>query len=407
MLRMARATTLVMMAVLVLPWGSGARAAAETRPLDIGPTAWFTARTDEALPPALVSEFPPEIVCILVPESCTTEFQEATQPAEDAVSGTDVPAGPVQPVAPATVPVGLLGGTLRYASLMRFDIPDPPSEPFVETFDLILSEDVITYAVESPAFRESVRAAVAQAPFLTALGEDPSSAEPQTHAFMRLFNQIASGDAPLLEPEPTGIEVCAVAADWEAGENLPASQLPELDCAFGANGRRAEDGTWTFDLSLAVQAWLDGTIRNNGIYIGPVSAANLEYGDPDLSANFQVSLAAAQDSAADPPVARVEYSSVEPAPTSADTSTFAPASIGPAPPPVPAGPVAAPPPTQAQPAQTEPASAQEPFFPARFWLLIPLGLAVAVLFSNALEPAASAAGRAGALTRLTQTGSAA
>lgn len=386
-------------------------APADTQPAGVGKTAWYTQHSSDALPPVLFREFPPGLVCLLVPDACNDDAAVVTAPIDAVVRGLDIPPGPVQPVAPGTLPVGLLGGYPRFSSYLQFPAPDVPADREIERFELVLHEDGVNYAMESPAFRGVLRAAIA-------LESDPSPEH-----FTKLLSSMADGETAVLVPEPTGVEACPVLEAWDEGENLDGREQPERDCIFGANGVRGEDGSWTFDLTYAAQSWVDGTVENHGVYVGPVSPQNVEYGDADPSTNFQISFAGPDAEPALQPAVRLvlRERGAEPTPVPA-TGSIDPGpglAAGPAPdfaggvevaesgvfepgdgtPPVsapgaevPAEPVSAP-----VPAKSAPGS-----LPWPAWLLLPLGLSGAALFARAAEAdVGSAPQRSGVLERLT------
>lgn len=399
--------------------GSAAAQTDEPQPATVEREGWYTAKTSDAFPAILTSEFPPGVVCILVPESCGEDARQVTGPISEGLTGVEVPGGPVQPVPPGALPVGLFGGETRYASVMEIALPPAPANPFVEKFELVVHEAAPGFAVESPAFREVVRAFVSQA----------SEGSRGPGPFQRALEQVVGQEAALLDPEPTGIEACPVTQPWEPGENQEAEQLPERDCAFGTNGVRGEDGTWTFDLTFAMQAWLEGTIPNHGVYFGPVGPENLEYGDPDFSANFVLYMAGSEaEEGQEPayrfaategfdedfgPVGGTAPSQPGPAP-GGGSSGFSPAPSG--------GPVFddgteagagdVPGPDTAAGDATEPepqaraddiTETSPSGIPGRMWLLLPLGLGCAALFARAVgsQPVPAGATRRGALSRLT------
>jgi hypothetical protein len=60
--------------------------------------------------------------------------------------------------------------------------------------------------------------------------------------------------------EDAAIVACPIVDFWAGGENGSWDTLPEFDCASGtAAGVRAEDGTWTFDLTAIGALWFDAT----------------------------------------------------------------------------------------------------------------------------------------------------
>lgn len=87
------------------------------------------------------------------------------------------------------------------------------------------------------------------------------------------------------------IVACPVTAFFAPEENGALADAPEADCeAAQAEGTRADDGTWTFDLAPIADAWLDpfGTLNPNGIRL-----------DPGGETSFQVSLTGMEDATFD------------------------------------------------------------------------------------------------------------
>ena len=368
--------------------------------------AYYTAPSSTALPPTVVREFPPGVVCLLAPPFCGEATKSLTGPL-GLNTGLPVPALPEQalpqPVEPGSLPVALFGGVPRYTSTLRFDLPDIPAGSLVSRFDLVLSEGDLSYALESPAFRAAVLAAVVQVE-----ERDPAK-------LTEALAEAARSTDPLRTNKPTGVEACLLTATWAPGPSQAADVQPARDCIFGATGVRDLDTrTWTFDLSSIVQAWVDGTYPNEGSYLGPLAAENLAVGDPDFSTNFIVSLRGAESADDQRPRFRAAF---EPGLLDMGPLDLAPLTgVGP----IGGGPVASvdafSPAPAPRPAAPRPATGtgtggeviqpglvgrSQPRTPWYVWLLVPLGLAGLVLFERAAESTPSAeAVRAGALTRL-------
>ena len=394
---------------------------ATTEPAKVEREAYYTAPADGAVPATLTNELPPGIVCILVPQVCSSQTGQITGPLGTAVApvtGADLPdyESP-QPVQPGNLPVGMLGGKPRYTSYVKFTLPAIPAGSIIDKFDLVLSETDVSYALESPAFRQAILSGL--------VAYQTQSPE----AFTNYVGSVAEMTTPLAANAPTGIELCAVSAAWPAGESQDATTQPAKDCIFGANGVRDAAGVWTFDLSLLAQAWLDGTTPNEGVYLGPLGAENLAFGDPDTSTNWQVSLGGAKT--ATPPklvyafsegfgddatfeevteeltledadlgdgdiVGSVDTFSGGVFDPAVDTSSFSGVSTPRA------TPVASPrTPTASGPIRAQLAGESRPQSPWWLWLLLPLGLVLVYAYGRSLEQAPPV-GRAGggALTRL-------
>jgi hypothetical protein len=85
------------------------------------------------------------------------------------------------------------------------------------------------------------------------------------------------------------VRACPVTSFLAPESNGSPENLPEENCDVAhADGVRAADGTWTFDLTAIAAAWLDpfGTVEPNGLRLDPV-------GDPP--ATFQVSFTGYED----------------------------------------------------------------------------------------------------------------
>jgi hypothetical protein len=302
--RLGRAAGVVLAAVSLVGIFVPARAQTSgdgptEEPAKVEREAYFTAPSNGALPATLTKEFPPGIACILAPQVCSS----TTQPITGAIGGVVAPVtgtklpdaqGP-QPVQPGTLPVGMLGGKPRYTSYLKVTLPAIPSGSLVDRFDLVLTQTDVSYALESPAFRAAILAGL----------EAYETKDPAT--FTEFVGSVANQTNPLAETAPTGLELCAVTAAWRAGGSQDAATQPAKDCIFGANGvYDAAAKTWTFDLSLLAQAWLDGTTPNEGVYLGPIGAENLAFGDPDTSTNWQISLGGG--TSATPPKLRYAFS---------------------------------------------------------------------------------------------------
>lgn len=399
---------------------------AKTEGAAVDREAYYTAEADGAIPATLTSEFPPGIVCIVVPQACGTQAEPITSPigqVTEPVFDASIPDYQApQPVEPGTLPVGMLGGKPRHTSYLKFALPNIPEGSLVDRFDLILSQAAVSYALESPAFRQAILAGL-----VTYQTRSPDE-------FTKFVGDVATMTTPLADTSPTGIELCAVTAAWPAGESLDASTQPARDCVFGANGvYDAEDETYTFDLSLLVQAWLDGTTPNEGVYLGPIGADNLAFGDPDTSTNWQVSLGGkgASDEADRPKIRYAfsegfaddgstfedlagemtlddggvaeDFGAVVPASDPFSTTGFDSSAL--------AGGTASPAAEVTQPGPRPAlrgtlAAESSPRSPWWLWLLLPTGLGLAYVFSRSLEqvPPTGREGR-GALSRLMATAS--
>lgn len=394
-----------------------ARAVTASEPAKVTREAYFTHPITQATPPLLRNGFPPATACLVaglvgVPQVCGTEVQQVAA-LLGLSDGLPVPITPdgdlAQPIAlPGTTPVGMLAGQQRYVSLLALGLPALPEGERFGSFELVLHQEGFNFAIESPALRDLVLQIVAQLE-----DQDPQKiADSLTKAL--------SGEIPLATQTITGIEACPAVQGWTAGRAqgaaLDGTRLPDVDCQIGTTGTfDAATGTWTFDLTFAVQAWTQGRdggepLENQGIVLRPVGAPNLAYGDPDLSTNWVVSLA---DSTAGNAGLRpeVRYTTVSdddglvvddggsfddlPLPSD-DGGGF---DLGPLPSDTgdtgggDGGQVAAP--------VTPTAAREDPYTPGWVWIALPLGLVGAYVFDQSLgaTPAATRR-RPGALSRL-------
>jgi hypothetical protein len=259
--------------------------------------AYFTHPITQITPPVLRTGFPPATACLVaglvgVPQICGNEVQQvaALLGLGDGLPVLVTPDGDLaQPLAPSTTPVGMLGGQQRYTSLFQLALPALPAGEAFGSFELVLHQDGVNFALESPALRDVVAQLVAQL-------EDQ---DPQLIA--DAVERAITGEVPLAAETVTGIEACPATQTWNGGPaqgaSLDGTRLPDVSCLIGTTGAYdAKAKTWTFDLTFAAQAWttgLDGgePLPNEGVVLRAAGAPNLAYGDPDLSTNWVVSLA--------------------------------------------------------------------------------------------------------------------
>jgi hypothetical protein len=251
--------------------------------LKVTKEAYYTSRFAGSLPPVLTKQVPPAPVCLVAPAQVCGPEVDSLKTTLGLNKGLPVPDVPdfqlQQPVAPGTLPVGMIGGQTRYTSALRFDLPAIPPNALVEKFDLVLDEGDLTFSIESPAFRGAILAALSQYP------------EQHPEALQAYLSGLAGGNPAIADFEPTGIEACLIRGAWTAGASQDGTARPAADCLLGGTGKRdTAAGTWTFDIAPIVQAWVDGDAPNEGIYLGPLGAQNVAYGDPDATTNFQISL---------------------------------------------------------------------------------------------------------------------
>jgi hypothetical protein len=259
--------------------------------------AYFTHPITQITPPVLRNGFPPSTACLVaglvgVPQVCGAEVQQVAA-LLGLGDGIPVPVTPdgdlAQPLAPSTTPVGMLGGQPRYTTLLQLALPALPAGQAFGSFELVLHQDGLSFALESPALRDVVAQVVAQL-------EDQ---DPQLIA--DAVQRALTGEVPLVADTITGIEACPATQTWNGGPAqgaaLDGTRLPDVSCLTGTTGSwDPGSGTWTFDLTFAAQAWTTGLegaepLPNEGVVLRAAGAPNLAYGDPDLSTNWIVSLA--------------------------------------------------------------------------------------------------------------------
>jgi hypothetical protein len=415
--RIGGAAVAVAVAVALVGAAVGAGANTVQEPATVSREAYFTHPLTQVTPPLIKNGFPPGTACLVAglvgaPQLCGEEVQQIGG-ALGLSDGLPIPLSPdgevVQPIVPGTTPVGMLGGQQRYTSLLQLALPQLPEGHGFASFELVLTQDGLNFAVESPAMRKVVLAALSQV----------SEQDPERLA-EDLTESLTSGD--LTTETVTGIEACPAVEAWAAGDAQAAAadgtRLPDTDCLLGTTGvHDPAAGRWTFDLTFAVQAWTEGSpqgeaLPNEGIVLRPIGAPNLAYGDPDLSTNWVVSLL---DSTAAQGAPLIRYSTVELDAPLDDSPTLDPGSDGFGAPSVPSfDPVPVAPRPSAPTASlagairaryAERASfAGDGYLPGWVWLALPLGALGTMLFAQSLAASpASSRRRPGALSRLVAT----
>lgn len=257
--------------------GAGAPAAGGPK------TAYYTSATSDSLPNTLISEFPPGVVCILFPDACAEGPNQLTDPLQAGlVSATDLAdassADATQPVPPGDLPVGILGGSQRYASALDVRLPPVGENQSFGEFLVTLQMTENAFALESPAFRELVNAALVQA-----------TADAGPAAFEAFFAGIASGEVAPFTTDFPGLEMCVIKTPWDAGASQPRTSQPEIDPLFCSPvAKPGPDGAITFDMTFAANDSLPGGFVPGweGVLVRPLAAANVAYGDPDFTTNY-------------------------------------------------------------------------------------------------------------------------
>ncbi len=403
--------------------------------------ALVTHPINDAIPDTVFSGFPPQVVCVVVPDVCPEELE----PIRDPISGqlkevdSNEQTSPLQPANPDALTISFLAGAQRYSSAVKVELPTIPDTHEFDDLRLVFPQGQPTYSVDSPAFRRAVMAVVQ-----TAGSQDPE-------VFQEQLGKLLEEEEPLTQPI-LGIEACPllvpIPEDAAAPQSVPIAEIseknadgelePAVNCLYGANGSFDEDAeTWTFDLTSAAKAWSDGTIESHGILLRATGAPNLAFGDPDTSTNARVVLDIAEPPTAvyasskppppveplapAPPMDNSEPSGSTDAPAATGTSPSSSGSSGPssssvsAPPPtssgttsspdVPSAQVAPPASGQNEPVALDGQAASNPSSGPWAWLLVPIFAAGAWLTARALTEevaVATASSRGGALTRLVE-----
>ena len=126
--------------------------------------ALITYPANDAIPDTLLGQFPPQVVCVVVPE-CPPRVPGAGARADRrrAQGGRRQPGdlAPLQPANPVTV--SYVGGAPRYASAVQVALPEVPAGEEVNEFVLSLPQGQPSFSFDSPLFRRVVLAAVATA----------------------------------------------------------------------------------------------------------------------------------------------------------------------------------------------------------------------------------------------------
>ena len=422
---------LMVLAVLgatLLAGPAHAQEGAEEVEVTIGQQALLTYPANDAIPDTVLNAFPPQIVCVVFPQACPEELEPVREPVAGALGEVDAntQTSPVQPSSPDGMTIAYMGGTPRYATAAAFELPSIPDGHQYDELVVEFAQSDPSFSFDSPAFRRAVTAVVK-----TAGSQEPATLQDQL-AKLQEEDPVAQ---PLL-----GIEACPLtkpmpedAAPPQSApinsiseENADGEMVPAVECDYGSNGT-FEDGTWSFDLTTAANAWTDGTLENHGLLLRPAGAPNLAFGDPDSSTNSQLVL-----DVSTPATARVSSSEPAPPPATLGSLSGSTGSTGSTDPiqstissppssqmdnPAPlSGPDTAPPAEVAAPQDTTAPQPENPSValdatptsapstPLYVWLLLPVFAAGSWLVSRSLtaELVVADGRRTGALTRLVE-----
>ena len=96
---------------------------------------------------------------------------------------------------------------------------------------------------------------------------------------LRLTESTASGANTNAATAPGGIRVlaCPATVPWGGNKNSSWTDRPQSDCGLGqADGKRADDGTWTFDLTALGNLWTKpaSPLTQNGVVLSVDPAAS-------------------------------------------------------------------------------------------------------------------------------------
>ncbi|MDP1793922.1 MAG: hypothetical protein Q8K63_07265, partial [Acidimicrobiales bacterium] len=154
--------TILLAALGSLTLGLASAETVESR-ATISREAYFTYPITQTAPPLIRNGFPPATACLVaglagVPQICGTEAQQVAA-LLGLTDGLPIPITPdgdlAQPSAvPGTTPVGMFGGQTRYVSLAAFSLPPLQAGERYGKFELVMYQDGLNFAVESPATRD-------------------------------------------------------------------------------------------------------------------------------------------------------------------------------------------------------------------------------------------------------------
>ncbi len=415
-----------------LAQGSGDDASEVEAPVEAQALIAYPA--NDVIPDTVLGQFPPQVVCVVVPDACPESLEPVREPIAGVLREVDAnqETSPLQPANPDGLTITYSGGTPRYASAVKVQLPEVPAGEEVDEFVLTFPQGQPSFSFDSPVFRRAVLAAVA-----TAGEQDPEVFQAQLAKAL----EEEPITQPLLQIEacPLTVAMPADAAPPQSApvrdiseENVDGELVPAVDCLYGSNGRFDEDaGTWSFDLTFAAKAWADGSLENHGILLRPTGAPNLAFGDPDTSTNAQVVLDLAEApkatfASSEPPPPPAPLAPAPATGSSAPSSSTSPSMVSQPPssqmfasPPSTSSGTATPstPPAEVAPPQTAPAadagsqdvaldavpaSQEGPTTPWTVWLLLVPFAGGAWLTARSLAEDVAVAGprRGGALTRL-------
>lgn len=241
----------------------------------------------DSFPAGVLGIANPSLVCIFMP--CPPEAADLMAAISDPLGTTrDVhgQATPIQAVQPGTIAMSLSLGATQYQSAIKFELPARAAGEQFDAFHIGLAQTDPTFNANSPTFRAAVDAV-----FMLYRDENPEAAAG------KLQEGLTSTpvDQKVLEIRACPLRAPFVPTEAPAvaqGSDVPHDEYGAVDiaCHLGAFGEYDGDGGWTFDLTRAANAWADGELENNGVFLMPVVTNYLGIGDEDPSTNAQVTL---------------------------------------------------------------------------------------------------------------------
>ncbi|HEV7865318.1 MAG TPA: hypothetical protein VGR20_21660, partial [Acidimicrobiia bacterium] len=121
-----------------------------------------------------------------------------------------------------------------------------------------------------PADAIAAGATTGQVDKVAAVGIDLVLADGATLDGLTLRLKEAPGNGANLGAKEAKVTACPATIPWGPGQNAAWRERPTFDCRLGsADGTRAEDGTWTFDLTGIAQLWADTppSLAPNGVVL--------------------------------------------------------------------------------------------------------------------------------------------
>ena len=128
-----------------------------------------------------------------------------------------------------------------------------------------------------PADAIATSAAAGQVDKVAAVGIDLALADGATLGGLTLRLKESPGGGANVRSEAAKVTACPATVPWGPGQNAAWRERPVADCRLGsADGARAADGTWTFDLTAIGRLWADpaAPLAPNGVVLAADPAAS-------------------------------------------------------------------------------------------------------------------------------------